>query len=222
MPSLPCRGARHTSNAAASPRSMRVEMSDFGRLSISPRAAKRSLRRWRAARSPRDASTGRRGSTRSCRNSIWRALVYRAGHDPGSVLESNRLVEIGNHGFRRPTADDRFRSVRSRRHVKQQREFRTEYQYFNLGHSAAAAALGRVDGSDFLTSLARQIFRPLGMDGASGGIAASAHGTHLASGHMVVDEAGCRYRTRHPRTIYRGRPVVADPRRISFPGSAAS
>ncbi len=73
--------------------------------------------------------------------------------------------------------------------MRQEREFRTEYQYFNLGHSAAAAALGRIDGGDFLASLARQIFRPLGMEGATGGIAASAHRSRLASGHMVVDGA---------------------------------
>ncbi len=106
-------------------------------------------------------------------------------------LCSNRigLSKSGITGFgARPqmTVFDLFDRVR---HVRQEREFRTEYQYFNLGHSAAAAALGRIDGGDFLASLARQIFRPLGMEGATGGIAASAHRSRLASGHMVVDGA---------------------------------
>jgi CubicO group peptidase (beta-lactamase class C family) len=83
------------------------------------------------------------------------------------------------------------RILRGLRHTPPIHPLRSRFSYVNPGHTAAALAVGRITGLGFLETVRQRVLEPLGMTGATGGIAARATqanqaGWHVRDGDVVV------------------------------------
>ncbi len=63
---------------------------------------------------------------------------------------------------------------------------RERHTYVNLGHAAAALAIGRITGKGFLATLRERVLAPLGMHSTSGGLAAQTELADQAGWHCVA------------------------------------
>ncbi len=63
---------------------------------------------------------------------------------------------------------------------------RERHTYVNLGHAAAALAIGRITGKGFLPTLRERVLVPLGMHSTSGGLAAQTELADQAGWHCVA------------------------------------